>query len=98
MIYPKLGLMTKRSTLTFPKSIAASSFLDLQDFRKREAGRINSLQERLIIPNFSYLNCCTVARFIYSIYHLAKKPNIFCANNLWNVQEVIRKSMLESKR
>ena len=66
--------------------------------REGEADRINSLQGRLIIPNFSYLNCCTVARFIYSIYHLAKKPNIFCANNLWNVNEVIRKSMLESKR
>ena len=39
MTYPKLGLMTKRSTLTFPKSIAASSFLDLQDFRKRERQR-----------------------------------------------------------
>ena len=36
MTYPKLGLMTKRSTSTFPKSVAASSFLDLQDFRKRE--------------------------------------------------------------
>ena len=39
MTYPKLGLMTKRSTLTFPKSIAASSFLDFQDFRKRERQR-----------------------------------------------------------
>ena len=36
MTYPKVGLVTKRSTLTFPKSIAASGFLDLQDFRQRE--------------------------------------------------------------
>ena len=36
MTYPKVGLVTKRSTLTFPKSIAGSSFLDLQDFRERE--------------------------------------------------------------
>ena len=36
MTYPKVGLVTKRSTLTFPKSIAGSSFLDLQDFRDRE--------------------------------------------------------------
>ena len=89
MTHPKLGLVTKRSTLTFAKSIAGSSFLDLQDFRERErerqrdrdrqrhrekqrrretdrerqrqrqreAGRINSLQGKLITPNFSYLNC-----------------------------------------
>ena len=31
--------MTKRLTLTFPKSIAASSFLDLQDFREGERER-----------------------------------------------------------
>ena len=39
MTYPKVGLVTKRSTLTFPKSIAGSSFLDLQDFRERERER-----------------------------------------------------------
>ena len=31
--------MTKRSTLTFPKSIVGSSFLDLQDFIERERDR-----------------------------------------------------------
>ena len=39
MTYPKVGLVTKRSTLTFPKSIAGSSFLDSQDFRERERER-----------------------------------------------------------
>ena len=43
MTYPKLGLAKKRATLTFPKSIMATSFLDLQDFRKRE-------RERELIP------------------------------------------------
>ena len=46
MTYPKLGLMTKRSTLTFPKSIAASSFLDLQDFREGERERETERQRQ----------------------------------------------------
>ena len=38
--------MTKRLTLTFPKSIAASSFLDLQDFREGERERETERQRQ----------------------------------------------------
>ena len=112
MTYPKLELVTKWSTLTFPKAIAAISFLDLHDLRERErerererkrereAGIINFLQGRLITPKLSFFISQLLHRGkIHSFYlPFSKKASIFCANNLWNVQEVIRKSMLESKR
>ena len=57
MTCPKLGQVTKRSTLTFPKSIVTSSFLDFHGFRKREreGERVNFLQRRLVIHFISQL-------------------------------------------
>ena len=49
MTYPKVGLVTKRSTLTFPKSIAGSSFLDSQDFREREREKERKRERENII-------------------------------------------------
>ena len=57
---PKARSSDKTINFDFSKVNSASSSLDFQNFRKREAERIDSLQGKLIIPNFSYLNCCTV--------------------------------------
>ena len=88
MTYPKVGLVTKRSTLTFPKSIAASGFLDLQDFRQRETETETETETEKETERETERQ----REIIYSMECTGS------ANNLWNVKKVIRKSMLESKR
>ena len=56
---PKARISDKTINFDFPKVNSASIFLDLQTFRKGEKQR-------------ELINCCTVTRFIYSIYHLTK--------------------------